>query len=137
MEEPMITRRIQFIIVNSVLLLFFGLAISASADSMKIAVATTGPEKTAAISQQAARSPFFLFFDGKGNFLEAVENPSKDLPGGAGQSTASLIAKKGATLIIAGNIGHKMKQALREYQIEYTKKTGVAYDVVQTIIQNK
>ncbi len=133
----MITRRIQFIIVNSVLLLFFGIAISASADSMKIAVATTGPGKTAAISQQAARSPFFLFFDGKGNFLEAVENPSKDLPGGAGQSTASLIAKKGATLIIAGNIGHKMKQALKEYQIEYTKKTGVAYDVVQTIIQNK
>ena len=133
----MITRRIQFIIVNSVLLLFFGLAVSASADLMKIAVATTGPEKTAAISQQAARSPFFLFFDGKGNFLEAVENPSKDLPGGAGQSVASLIAKKGATLIIAGNIGYKMKQALRDYRIEYTEKTGVAYDVVQTIIQNR
>jgi len=133
----MIIRKIQFIIVSSVLLLFFGLAISASADSMKIAVATTGPEKTATISQQAARSPFFLFFDGKGNFLKAVENPSKDLPGGAGQNAASLIAKKGATLIIAGNIGYKMKQALREYQIEYTKKTGVAYDVVQTIIQNK
>ena len=133
----MTTRRIKFIIVNSVLLLFFGLAISASADSMKIAVATTGPEKTAAISRQAARSPFFLFFDGRGNFLEAIENQSKDLPGGAGQSAASLIAKKGATLIIAGDIGHKMKQALIEYQIEYTKKTGVAYDVVQTIIQNR
>ncbi|MDL1963608.1 MAG: hypothetical protein LWW98_04565 [Deltaproteobacteria bacterium] len=133
----MINRKIQFIIVSSVLLLFFALAISASADSMKIAVAATGPEKTAAISRQAARSPFFLFFDGKGNFLEAVKNPSKDIHGGAGQNAASLIAKKGATLIIAGNIGYKMKQALREYQIEYTKKTGVAYDVVQTIIQNK
>lgn len=133
----MITRRIQFIIVNSILLLFFGLAISAYADSMKIAVAATGPEKTAAISQQAARSPFFLFFDSRGNFLEAVENPLKDLPGGAGQRAASLIAKKGATLIIAGNIGDKMKEALREYQIEYTKETGVAYYVVQTIIQNR
>jgi len=133
----MITRRIQFIIVNSILLFFFGLTISAYADSMKIAVATTGPEKTAAISQQAARSPFFLFFDSSGNFLEAVENPSKDLPGGAGQSAASLIAKKEATLIIAGDIGHKMKQALMDYQIKYTKKTGVAYDVVQTIIQNQ
>ena len=133
----MTTRRIESIIVNLVLFLLFGLAISASADSMKIAVATTGPEKIAAISQQAGRSPFFLFFDGKGNFLEAVENPSKDLPGGAGQSVASLIAKKGATLIIAGNIGYKMKQALRDYQIEYTERTGVAYDVVQTIIQNR
>jgi len=133
----MTIRRIQSIVVSLVLSLLFGLAISASADSMKIAVATTGPEKTAAISQQAGRSPFFLFFDGKGNFLEAVENPSKDLPGGAGQIAASLIAKKGATLIIAGNIGHKMQQALRDYQIEYTEKTGVAYDVVQTIIQNR
>ncbi len=131
------TRRIQSIIVNLVLLLIFGLAISAYADSMKIVVASSGPEKIAAISQQAARAPFFLFFDGKGNFLEAVKNPSKDLPGGAGQNAASLIAKKGATLIIAGNIGNKMKQALRDYQIEYTEKTGVAYDVVQTIIQNR
>ena len=133
----MIVRRIQSIVVSLVLSLLFGLAISASADSTKIAVATTGPEKTAAISQQAGRSPFFLFFDGKGTFLEAVENPLKDLPGGAGQSVASLIAKKGATLIIAGNIGHKMQQALRDYQIEYTQKTGVAYVVVQTIIQNR
>ncbi|MBW2645558.1 MAG: hypothetical protein JRE23_05175 [Deltaproteobacteria bacterium] len=133
----MTIRRTQSIIVNLLLFLIFGLAISASADSMIIAVAATGPEKTAVISQQAARSPFFLFFDGKGNFLEAVENPSKDLSGSAGQSAASLIAKKGATLIIAGNIGHKMEQALRDYQIEYTKKTGVAYDVVQTIIQNR
>jgi len=137
MEEPMTTRRIESIIVNLVLFLLFGLAISASGDSMKIAVATTGPEKIAAISQQAGRAPFFLFFDGKGDFLEAIENPSKDLPGGVGQSVASLIAKKGATLLIAGNIGYKMEQALRDYQIEYTEKTGVAYDVVQTIIQNR
>ncbi len=131
------TQRMHSII--PVLFLFFlvGLAISASADSMKIAVAATGPEKTATISKLAGRSPFFLFFDGKGNFLEAVENPSKDLSGGAGRSTASLIAKKGATLIIAGDIGHKMKQALKEYQIEHTEKTGVAHDVVKTIIQNR
>ena len=131
------TRRTQSIIVNFVLLLLFGLAISAYADSMKIAVATTGQEKTSTISQQGGRSPFFLFFDQNGNFLGAVKNPSRDLSRGAGQSAASLIAKKGAKLIIAGNIGHKMKQALRAYQIEYTEKTGVAYDVVQTIIQNR
>ncbi len=137
MEEAMRTQRMHSII--AVLFLFFlvGLAISASADSIKIAVATTGPENTAPISKLAGRSPYFLFFDGKGNLLKAVENPSKDLSGGAGQGAASLIAKEGATIVIAGDIGHKMEQALRQYQIEIREKTGVAYDVVQGIIQNR
>jgi len=125
------------IIVNLVLFIFFGLSVSASADSMKIAVAATGPEKDAAISQQAARTPFFLFFDGKGNFLEAVENPTRDQSRNAGPNAALFLADKGVTLVIAGNIGNKMEQALRDDQIEYIEKTGVAYDVVQTIIQDR
>jgi len=125
------------IIVNLVLFIFFGLAISASADSMKIAVATTGPEKDAAISQQAGRTPFFLFFNDKGNFLEAVENPSRDRSRNAGPNAALFLADKGVTLVIAGNIGNKMEQALRDDQIEYIEKTGAAYDVVQTIIQDR
>jgi len=137
MEELMTTRRIQFTIVNLVLFIFFGLAISASADSMKIAVAATGPEKDAAISRQAGRTLFFLFFDGKGNFLEAEENPSRDRSRNAGPNTALFLADRGVTLVIAGNIGNKMGQALRDDQIEYIEKTGVAYDVVQTTIQDR
>ncbi len=125
------------IIVSLFLFIFFGLAINASADSMKIAVAATGPEKDAAISQQAARTQFFLFFDGKGNFLEAVENPSRDRSRNAGPNAALFLADKGVTLVIAGNIGNKMGQALRDDQIEYIEKTGVAYDVVQTTIQDR
>ena len=124
-------------IVNLVLFIFFGLAISASADSMKIAVATTGSEKDAAISQQAGRAPFFLFFDDRGNFLETVENPSRDQSRNAGPNAALFLADKGVTLVIAGNFGRKMKQALRDYQIEYIEKTGVSDNVVQTIIQNR
>ncbi|HDH98717.1 MAG TPA: hypothetical protein ENF70_06270 [Deltaproteobacteria bacterium] len=125
------------IIVNLVLFIFFGLSISAFADSMKIAVAATGPEKDAAISQQAGRTPFFLFFNDKGNFLEAVENPSRDRSRNAGPNAALFLADKGVTLVIAGNIGNKMEQALRDDQIEYIEKTGAAYDVVQTIIQDR
>ena len=119
------------------LFLLFALAISASADSMKIAVATTCPEKDAAISQQAGRTPFFLFFDDKGNFLETVENPSRDQSRNAGPNAALFLADKGVTLVIAGNIGNKMKQALEEHHIQYVKKTGAAYNAVQTIIQDR
>ena len=125
------------IIVNLFLFLLFALTTEVAADSMKIAVATTGPEKDAAISQQAARAPFFLFFNDKGNFLEAVENPSRDRSRNAGPNAALFLADKGVTLVIAGNIGNKMKQALRDDQIEYIEKTGVTYDVVQTIIQDR
>ncbi|MBW1669788.1 MAG: NifB/NifX family molybdenum-iron cluster-binding protein [Deltaproteobacteria bacterium] len=119
------------------LFIFFGLAISASADSMKIAVATTCPEKDAAISQQAGRTPFFLFFDDKGNFLETVENPSMDQSRNAGPNAALFLADKGVTLVIAGDFGSKMREALEEHHIQYVKKTGAAYNAVQTIIQNR
>lgn len=125
------------IIVSLFLFLLFALATEASADAMKIAVATTGPEKDAAISQQAGRTPFFLFFDDKGNLLETIENPSRDQSRLAGPSAALFLAEKGVTLVIAGDFGSKMKQALEEHHIQYVKKTGVAYSAVQTIIQNR
>ncbi len=125
------------IIVSLFLFLLFALATEASADSMKIAVAATGPEKDAAISQQAGRTPFFLFFNDKGNFLETVENPSRDQSRNAGPNAALFLADKGVTLVIAGDFGSKMKEALEEHYIQYVKKTGVAYDVVQTTIQNR
>ena len=125
------------IIVNLILFIFFGLAISVSADSIKIAVATTCPEKDAAISQQAGRTPFFLFFDDKGNFLEAVENPSRDQSRNAGPNAALFLADKGVTLVIAGDFGSKMKETLEEHHVQYVKKTGAAYNAVQTIIQDR
>ncbi len=124
-------------IVSLFLFFFLGLAIIASADSMKIAVATSGPVKDAIISQRAARTPFFLFFDGKGNFIEALENPFCDQSRNAGPRAAMFLADKGVKLVIAGSIGSKMGQALRDYQIEYKEGTGVAYDVVQSIIKDR
>ena len=132
----MITNRLQASLASFALFLFFGIAASSFADSMKIAVAATGSEKTAAISEQAGRAPFFLFFDESGHFLEAIKNPAQDMLGGAGRTTASFLAEKGATSIIAGNIGDKMEQALLDFHVEFKEKTGVAHDVVQAIIQN-
>ncbi len=125
------------VIVNLFLFLLFALATEAFADSMKIAVATTCPEKDAAISQQAGRTPFFLFFDDKGNLLEAIENPAKDQYGGISRSISLFLADKGVTLVIAGDFGSKMKEALEEHHIQYVKKTGAAYNAVQTIIQDR
>ena len=125
------------IVVSLVLFIFFGFAISVSADSMKIAVATTCPEKDSAISQQAGRTPFFLFFNDKGNFLEAIENPSRDRSRNAGPNAALFLADKGVKLVIAGDFGSKMKETLKEHHIQYVKKTGAAYNAVQATIQDR
>ena len=133
----MTIRNIQIIIASSLFVLLFSFAVNASGYAMKIAVASTGPAKDSAISQQAGRALFFLLFDDKGNLFETVENPAKDKSRNAGPSAASFLADKGVTLVIAGDFGTKMKQVLEEHHIKYIEKIGVADNVVQTIIETR
>ncbi len=118
-------------------LLLISLPAFLSADTVKIAVAADSKAKTATISRLAARASFFLFFDGNGKLLEAVENPSKDLSGGAGLSAAKFLADKKTTLLVSENVGRKMKQGLADYQVEYIERKGVAHDVVQEWLKNR
>lgn len=131
------TQNTRNIFVGSLLLLFFFLATTVSAQTMKIAVPTMGLEQDSLISPETGRAPFFLFFDGKGQLIEAIKNPAKDQYGGASRTVAALLVEKGVTLIIADNIGAKMEQALNARHIKYVKKTGVTKDAVQTIIQTR
>ncbi|MEA1923577.1 MAG: NifB/NifX family molybdenum-iron cluster-binding protein [Pseudomonadota bacterium] len=118
-------------------LLFCSIAQNAGTESTKIAVAAIGQEKDAAISLETGRAPFFLIFDGKANFLEAIDNPAKYQNRGLRKIVSSLFAQEGITIIIAGNIGSKMEQALKEQHIQYIQKTGVAANAVQAFIQNR
>ncbi len=65
-------------------LLFAILAISllipvlASAEQDKIAIATDEKTPNAPVSNRMGRSPFYVLYDEKGNFVETIENPFKD-----------------------------------------------------------
>ena len=130
------TSDIQNILFGLVLFLSFALSSAVSADSTKIAVPSTGQEKDSAISQETGRAPFFLLFDGNGHFLEALKNPAKDQYRGISRTVISLLVDSGVSIIVAGNVGDKMKRALDSHNIKYIKKTGVAGNAVQTIMQN-
>ena len=130
------TRDTQSILIGLVLLLLFTFVSGASAETMKIAVPSTGQAKDSLISQETGRAPFFLIFDEKGNFLEAVKNPAKDQYGGISRTVIKLLAVKGITLVIAKDIGDKMKQALDSHHIKFVKNTGAADNAVKTITQN-
>ncbi|MEA2109677.1 MAG: NifB/NifX family molybdenum-iron cluster-binding protein [Pseudomonadota bacterium] len=124
-------------IIGFTLVLFSVFAPKTEAETMRIAVASSAQAKDATISRQAGRTPYFLFFDGRGNFLESIENPVRDQSRKAGPDAALFLADQGVTLVIAGEFGKKMKQALEEHHIHYIEKTGVVDHVVQTIIQDR
>ncbi|MBC8207802.1 MAG: hypothetical protein H8E79_01365 [Desulfobulbaceae bacterium] len=129
-------RNVQRILASFLFLGLLSCATYASSDeAIKIAVAATGQEHDASISRQAAKAPFFLFFDGSGNLSEAVENAARNEPRNAGPIAASFLADQGATLVIAEDYGNKMKQGLDKNHIKYIEKTGAADKAVLEIIE--
>lgn len=117
--------------------LFMAFSAHSAEDIASIAVAANGPEPEATVSEKAGRAAFFLYFDGRGNFLDAEKNPFSSVPGGAGPKAAIFFSGKGINLVVAGEFGIKMEQALSLYKINYISKTGVASEVVQAVTKKK
>jgi predicted Fe-Mo cluster-binding NifX family protein len=97
----------------------------------KIAIAAGGKTTAAKVSSVAARSPYYLIFDGSGKLLEALENPYEAAKSGAAASVLSLLAKKGVTLIIAGDFGDNMIQDMKGKGIKYVEFKGSVEEALQ------
>ncbi len=79
---------------------------------MKIAVSATAPSLDADVDPRFGRCPYFIIIDPETMEFEALENPNAMAAGGAGISTAQMIANKGVQLILTGNCGPKAYQTL-------------------------
>ncbi|MBW2186340.1 MAG: hypothetical protein BA874_07370 [Desulfuromonadales bacterium C00003068] len=124
------------------LLIFFGLMTICWASAGEqiepmIAVAASSQEEGAVISDKAARTAHFLFYDGKGVYLGAEENPLADAARKAGPKVASFLYAKGVTFVVAGEFGTNMEDALSSYGIKYVMRTGGAHEAVQALIEEK
>ena len=128
-------KSMQTIFLSIVVVLLVALVSGATAQTMKIAVPAAGSEKNSLISEETGRAPYFLIFDEKGHFIEAIKNPAKDQAGGISRTVVSLLSDNNVTMIIAKSIGDKMKQALTAHHINFTNNTGTADDAVKTTIQ--
>jgi predicted Fe-Mo cluster-binding NifX family protein len=106
-----------------------------AAEPAKIAVAADGNAPSSQVSTVAARAPYFLLFDEGGAFLEAVANPHKDAPGGAGSQAVDFLAGKGATVIIAGAFGPKMVGAMQAKGMRYVEFKGSAAEAVKQALE--
>ncbi len=112
------------------LLLLAG-TVSAGEDQLQIAVAAESTELTAMISKVAARAPYFLIFDQQNNLLQTLKNPSADVSGGAGPKAAAFLAEKKVSLVIAGQFGRKMQDALKSFKIQTVVRQGRVIDAVK------
>ena len=102
----------------------------------KIAVAASGKAPSATVGSQPGRAPYFLFFDKRGAFVEAVDNPYKDA-GGAGISTVEFLAGKGITILVAGDYGPRIVEVMKGKGIRAVTFTGTAADAVNKLVSTK
>jgi len=121
--------------VLSVIFLMTSLAYAA--DQGKIAVAAEGKTAAARVSGLAARAPYFLIFDESGKLLEAVDNPYKAAKGGAGTSVVPFLAQKGASVVVAGEFGENMTQAMKGKGMRYLEFKGSAEEALKKVLEPK
>lgn len=108
---------------------------SAAADKIRIAVVSDGNTSASTVSLVAGRGSYFLIFDGKGAFIEAVSNPNKNAGRGAGPLVVDFLAGKGITTIIAGAFGDKMITVMKAKGINYIEFKGSAADAVKKAVK--
>lgn len=104
-----------------------------SAEPPRIAVACSGPEVDAEISQRAARAPYILIFDHEANLVETVDH--RDVPaGGAGPQTAGLLEGKDVTHFVATRFGPNLIRGLETAGIEHVVMEGSAQEAVRELL---
>ena len=98
---------------------------------MRIAVSTSGPSLDAEVDPRFGRCRYFIIVDPDSMEFEVVENSGAMAGGGAGISTAQVIADKGVEVVLTGNCGPNAFQVLSAAGIKVI--TGVSGKVRNTV----
>jgi predicted Fe-Mo cluster-binding NifX family protein len=124
--------------VTNFILVILGMAVAAAqeAPAPRVAVASMEKSVESTVSLRAARSPYFIIFVGS-EYVEAVENPNKNVGSGAGPEAAEWLAQKQIDIVVGGMIGEKMRAALEEKKISYIEFKGTVEEGLQKALATK
>jgi len=117
------------------LAILFLFAVMVNAAEMRFAVASSDETAEASVSNEAAKCPYYLIFDSKGELTEVIDNPYKNASGGAGPSAANFLAQRGVTIVIAGSFGSKMINALESKGVVHFESKGSVGDAVKKALE--
>jgi len=98
---------------------------------MKIAVSATVPGLDAEVDPRFGRCQYFIIVDPQTMEFEALDNSNAMAAGGAGISTAQMIAGKGVEVVLTGNCGPNAYQTLSAAGIQAI--TGVSGKIKDAI----
>jgi predicted Fe-Mo cluster-binding NifX family protein len=98
---------------------------------MKIAVSATAPSLDAEVDPRFGRCQYFIIVDPQSMEFEALDNSNAMAAGGAGISTAQMIASKGVEVVLTGNCGPNAYQTLSAAGIQVI--TGVSGKIKDAI----
>ena len=99
---------------------------------MKIAISSSGKDLDSQIDPRFGRCQYFIFVDPETMEFEVSENEGLMAMGGAGVQAAQLVAQKGTTALITGNLGPNAASALSASGIRvYLVPGGTIKDVIE------
>jgi predicted Fe-Mo cluster-binding NifX family protein len=107
---------------------------------MKIAISSEGKDINSNLSEVFGRCPYFLIVEinnKKIKRFEAIENTSINQAGGAGISTAQMIAEKNVNAVITGAVGPRALDVLKQFNIRVYNGTGLIKEAIQKFIDGK
>ena len=106
---------------------------------MKIAVSSQGPTLDSELDPRFGRTSGFVLFDtatGEASFLDNTTNQAQAQ--GAGISTAQMLARTGAHVVITGQVGAKAAQALNYSNITvYSCQMGTVRQALEALRQSR
>jgi predicted Fe-Mo cluster-binding NifX family protein len=85
---------------------------------MKAVITSKGNSLNDKIDSHFGRCSYFVFYDSGTRGIEFLPNPYKDHKEGAGTSAVELIALRGVTKIVSGELGIKIKPLLDSLKIQ-------------------
>jgi predicted Fe-Mo cluster-binding NifX family protein len=106
-----------------------------AADTSLIAVAADDQKPSAPVSAVAARCRYFLLFDDQGTFGKAIDNPYLSSSGPAGKQVVDFLAAKNVKVVIAGEFGKNMLDAMQAKGLTHVQFKGNADEAVKTAIK--
>jgi len=110
---------------------------AAELENMKIAVAASSKSTKASVSNMAAKCPYYLIFNNKGELIEVVDNPHRDASRNAGPSAANFLVQRGIDIIVAESFGSKMINTLENKGVTHFEFKGLADNAVKRVLKIK
>jgi predicted Fe-Mo cluster-binding NifX family protein len=103
---------------------------------VRIVVTASGGELSSALDPRFGRCQKFILYDtDTKQVIEVLDNPAMQAAGGAGIQAGQLIASKGVTAVLTGNVGPNASNVLSGAGVQvYTGFSGTVQEAIDTFL---